>query len=58
MVASKEPTYASGDEGKKSEPENSLMDIDSVIDDAEMADFTGDMKYMRGAQLAPEILAL
>lgn len=58
MVPSKEPTNASGDEGRKSEPENSLMDIDSVIDDAEMTDFTGDMKYMRGAQLAPEIIAL
>ena len=33
------------------------MDIDSVIDDVEMADFTGDMRYMRGAQLAPEIIA-
>lgn len=57
-VPSKEPTKdaPSADEGKKTE-ENSVMDIDSVIDDADMADFTADMKYMRGAHLAPEIIA-
>lgn len=34
----KEPT--SEDKIKESSPENSLMDIDSVIDDAEVPDFT------------------
>ena len=33
------------------------MDIDSVIDDAEVPDFTEDFKYMKGADLAPEIIS-
>lgn len=49
----KEPT--SEEKVKEPSPENSLMDIDSVIDDAEVPDFTEEFKYMRGADLDPEI---
>ena len=57
-LASKEPTKEpeSGAEDKL-EPESSVMDIDSVIDDTDLPDFTAEMKYMRGADLAPEIIA-
>ena len=33
------------------------MDIDSVIDDTEVPDFTEEFKYMRGSDLAPEIIS-
>ena len=56
--ASKEPTKEpESDKEEKNEPENSIMDIDSVIDDTDVPDFTADMKYMKGAELAPEIIA-
>ena len=37
-------------------PEKSIMDIDSVIDDGEMTDFTLEMQFMKGAALSPEVL--
>lgn len=49
----KEPT--SEENVKEASPENSLMDIDSVIDDTEVPDFTEEFKYMRGADLDPAI---
>jgi hypothetical protein len=33
------------------------MEIDSVIDDGEIPDFTLEMQYMRGAALSPEVLS-
>lgn len=32
------------------------MEIDSVIDDGEIPDFTLEKQYMRGAALSPEVL--
>jgi hypothetical protein len=37
--------------------ENSIMDIDSVIDDGEMDEFTSVKNFMRGAALSPEVLS-
>lgn len=56
---SKEPTKEPTSEDRMKEPsrENSIMDIDSVIDDADVPDFTEEFKYMRGADLAPEIIS-
>ena len=51
----KEPT--SEEKIKEASPENSLMDIDSVIDDAEVPDFTEECNYMRGADLDPEVIS-
>jgi hypothetical protein len=40
---------------KEPEKENSICDIDSVIDDGEIPEFTADMIYMRGSSLSPEV---
>lgn len=37
-------------------PERSIMEIDSVIDDGEIPDFTLERQYMRGAALSPEVI--
>ena len=37
--------------------ERSFMDIDDVIDEGEIPDFTQEQQYMRGAPLSPEIVS-
>jgi hypothetical protein len=37
-------------------PERSIMEIDSVIDDGDIYEFTSVQDFMRGAPLSPDVL--